>query len=882
MKNRILSVILTMLLVFNFMPLGGNAAEPGKTEAEDATAFVSAVLGYTAEESGVKQAETWIHGAQTYGSGNSADKAVTRAEFVSAMADLFKLPEKKETEYLFADVPPSNENASAIRQACELGWISKAEAFRPTNSITYPEVAKIAVVAMGYEEIAKAQGGYPTGYLSVAHKLGITDRLSFEEDITFTKAELMILIENMLNAKIAKIVGNGIMTTYNTEQTLMEVYYNIYKIKGVIDATKHSSLTSETAEFSRDMISINGENYYYGGFSDDLLGYNVIAYYHYNQELDRRSVVYLKLVENEVFEYSSEDYAGSTNGKLHFQDEFSTFSEKHILDNSYVIIYNGKKVTDKINLEKYLEDANGYIKLLDNDGDGYIDVLFIEDYKYIYVSEVDAETETIADFNSSANNVNLEETEYVIYDNSTMEEVGLEDIKIGSVIAAAMSKDKKVAKLLLCDEVLSGSPESYGSDGVVFNGVEYDDSAYYKKYYATAYGKYEPGAYYVGIRNDIVAYSAVGTNLTYGYGIQVASDTGFDAVVKIKVLNDYGKVKIYELAERVMIDGVWKDDDKCGVDKLVNTLFKYALSNGKIKYIDTPKELTLENMFEESSYDSMNFSDFPATANGRYRSTGMAFENAYYVSKAVIFMIDEDDVEYGSRVGNYNYLETAENYSGNTLFYDIDGAGFAGAVVTTKPFGSALGASASNGSVIQSVSRAYDEEGEECYKIKLMTYQGYLKTYYMSDDLMPKKSSGKILGFGDIVKTIVDTNDARILGVNVMFDGEAMSVEDEERFKESTISNNNYRYGMIYNYNNNQISYSNTQNFDGSYVFDLSTLRYQSVNTTNLVTIDRENKTIRKGYQDDFKSYRDYEDKASRVVVMYNYTSSSGVFIYEN
>lgn len=861
MKKRILSMLLTMLLVFSFMPLGNAlAAETDKTEAQNAAEFVESVTGDV----------------------TVAKAAVTRAEFVGAMAQLFKVDTSVSFDQLFADVPPSHENASAIVQACNLGWISYSEAFRPTNNITYPEALKIAVSAMGYDDVAKAQGGYPTGYLWVADRIGLLDRLSMTEDQTLTKDELMILMENMLNAKIARVVGDGIMTTYDTEKTLMEHYYDIYRVEGIIDATKHSSLTSETAEFSRDIISINGEIYHYDGYSDDYLGYNVYAYYRYDVEQEKNVIVYLKFTGNSVYEYKSTDYAGFVNSKIHFEDELSTYSDKHKVKDSYVLVYNGKKVTDKANVTTYLDDANGFVRLLDNDNDGEIDVMFIEDYKYIYVSEVNAENEIIADYNDSANSVMLEDTDYVIYDYATGANAGFEDIKIGSVIGVAMSKDSKVAKLILCDEELSGKPESYGSDGVVFGGVEYDESDYYKKYYMTKHNKYEPGVYYIGISNDIVAYSASATNMTYGYGIQTSSDNGLEPAVKIKLLNDYGKVVIYELSDRVMVDGEWKDDDEVAVASLINTLFKYALADGKIRYIDTPEELTFENMFVESSYDSMNQSDFPSIANGRYRSTGVGFENGYYVSKAAVFVIDKDDVEYGSKVGNYSYLETGETYTGNTMFYDIDGVGFAGAVVTTKDFGSAIGTSASNGSVIYGVSQALDEEGEECYKIRLMTYQGYLKTYYMDYDLMPAKSSGKTLGFGDIVKTMVDSNDTRILGISVMFDGETMTVEDTDRFSESTINNYNYRQGMVYHYNNNQISYSNTKNIDGSYVFDLSTLRYQSVNTTNLVAIDRETKTIRKGFQDDFKSYRDYEDKASRVVIMYNYGSSTGVFIYEN
>lgn len=860
MKKRILSMLLTLLVVFSFMPPGNASASIDKTDAENATAFVESLIG----------------------SVTVAKENVTRAEFVGAMAKVFKLDTSVQYEQFFEDVSVSNEYASAIRQACELGWISYADAFRPTNAVTYSEAVKIAVSAMGYDDVAQAQGGYPTGYFWVANKIGITDRLSMTDDLTLTKDELMIFIENMMNAKIAKLVGNGIMTTYSTEETLMKAYYDIYKIKGIIDATKHSSLTSETDEFPRDMISINGVSYYYDGYSDDYLGYNVHAYCRYDEETDVTKVVYLKFLNNEVYEYSTGEYSGFANGKIKFDVEDGKTTDSYKVEDAYTFVYNGKKMSDKSDITTLFKDGNGFIKLVDNDADGVIEVISLDDYKYIYVSEVDGETETIADNNSGENNVVLEDTEYVIY-NENGEEVGFEDIKIGSVVAVAVSKDSKIAKLILCDGIVSGSPSSYGSDGIaVFDGVEYEESPYFKKYYGTSYNKNEGGVYYLGINNHIVAYSAVGTKMTYGYVIQAQETYGIDSTTKMKLLNDSGKVVVMELADRVMVDGVWKKSSQYDASVLIDTLIKYDTKDGKIKHIDTPEELTLEAMYKENSYDSMTKSDFPSTANGKYRNTGVCFENGYYVSKAVVFVIDTDDVEYGSKVGNYNYLESGETYTGEAMFYDIDGVGFAGAVVTTKDLGSALGASATNGSVIHSVTRAIDNEGEECYKVRLMTYQGLFKTYYMDYSLMPVKSSGKILGFGDIVKIIVDVNDTRILGVSVMYDGENMRVENSTYFDESTINNNNFRQGIVYNYNNNHIAYSNTQNTDGTYKFELSTLKYQSVNTTNLVTINREDETIRKGYQDDFKSYRDYEDKASRVVVMYNFGSCSGVFIYEN
>ena len=43
--------------------------------------------------------------------------------------------------------------------------------FVPKSSITYNELQKIIVSALGYTQYAEMQGGYPDGYLTYSEKL---------------------------------------------------------------------------------------------------------------------------------------------------------------------------------------------------------------------------------------------------------------------------------------------------------------------------------------------------------------------------------------------------------------------------------------------------------------------------------------------------------------------------------------------------------------------------------------------------------------------------------------------------------------------------------------------------------------------------------------
>ena len=81
----------------------------------------------------------------------------------------------------FSDVTAETYGANAILRAAEIGLINGADgtAFRPDESITKSEAAKVFVSMLGYSEYAERKGGYPSGYLAMAQSLGIFDGCEF-------------------------------------------------------------------------------------------------------------------------------------------------------------------------------------------------------------------------------------------------------------------------------------------------------------------------------------------------------------------------------------------------------------------------------------------------------------------------------------------------------------------------------------------------------------------------------------------------------------------------------------------------------------------------------------------------------------------------------
>ena len=80
---------------------------------------------------------------------------------------------------IFSDVLPTHWAVKYIQTAWENYIIQGYDdnTFRPENSITYNELQKIIVSALGYTQYAEMQGGYPDGYLTYSEKYNIMNNI---------------------------------------------------------------------------------------------------------------------------------------------------------------------------------------------------------------------------------------------------------------------------------------------------------------------------------------------------------------------------------------------------------------------------------------------------------------------------------------------------------------------------------------------------------------------------------------------------------------------------------------------------------------------------------------------------------------------------------
>lgn len=135
--------------------------------------------------------------------------------------------------------------------------------FRPDDNVTVEQMLTMAVNMAGYEIYATAIGGYPSGYLTYANALEITDDLKVNDGDykrNATRGEVLDCIANTLNVPICVISDwhiewNGTKTpTLEVKdgegrdfQSLLTNMFDIYEVDAAVSEVNNDSLALNIA-----------------------------------------------------------------------------------------------------------------------------------------------------------------------------------------------------------------------------------------------------------------------------------------------------------------------------------------------------------------------------------------------------------------------------------------------------------------------------------------------------------------------------------------------------------------------------------------------------------------------------------------------------------
>ena len=341
-----------------------------------------------------------------------------------------------------------------------------------------------------------------------------------------------------------------------------------------------------------------------------------------------------------------------------------------------------------------IKDKQGKIRLLDNDGDNTVDVIFVDAYTDFVVSASSANNKRVYDAYDNKKYIDVDTTANypytVIYDKEG-KEITIADIASGSILSVfdyQSDADQGYMKIYVSNDTVSGTIEKIvkkdGAQRITVNGTEYKLTDDCEK---NCESKITAGSSVI-LRLDYYGYAAdikSGDGLSFGYLIATRLEKSLDDWYRFRIYNADGELAELTAADRIGLDNNTYDN---GDIKVLNSLIKSShiiYPTGDASCTAQPIRYRLNAKGELSYIDSIYTKDgVRATAdtiesddalyagesdNYRYREGGYIFGGKFIAKNSTVFLgcpVPGGKVDYMD-AENYNYVKL-NSFSSGTYY----------------------------------------------------------------------------------------------------------------------------------------------------------------------------------------------------------------------
>lgn len=675
------------------------------------------------------------------------------------------LSDEGQYTFPYSDVNINTDYAQAINIAYKYGLIDGAagSSFRPDDNISVAEASKILLTILGYKDYAEVCGGYPSGYLAQADKLGIFDNCTFTDNGEIPVKSFVTMLLNTLETDVMNITAieqkfgeeKAIYSTVKGK-SLLEYVYGIYKAHGIVDSNRYTSLNGPSI-LKEGYISIDKISYKMHDISDiDMLGLSAECYYKLEDNDNVRSIVYLGEYKdnNEIYVVNSKNIDASNVTKTDFSyyDEINDKYKTLKIKKSAVMTYNGKQ---KSISEELLCPKNGTVTLIDNDNDNTADVVKVMDYCTMVVGSTSKNTFIVTDIlNGMHIELDASDNDYDIFITKDGQKAEFDEISSEDVISYAESSGTgaNIKYVNISSKKIEGILDSISDDAVVISGEEYPVMDFAGLNLQLG----NNATFYLDF-NGYVVYSKYENDVVYGY-LNGLEKSNFDKITA-QIFTENNRWVELEFKEKINYNfsknySSAKFYDDCMSMENFRQLISYTVNeDGMIQMIKTAEQVEPYSEEEKSAIDNNTFRVLPEIEKATYRSGMQSFDNDVIVgSDTKIFMIPKQEngmlaskEDFWIMPASSLYPDTIYN---NIKAYDTDMLREAKAVVIT---GSSQQVNPrSNMFIVKKMTKLLDESGTPVDGIK-----GY---YRNAEVTIPVESSsvldqlGTELDAGDIVQ----------------------------------------------------------------------------------------------------------------------------------
>jgi hypothetical protein len=493
-------------------------------------------------------------------------------------------------EYTLSDIMTKGEFAAVIA-----GIVTNGAAVGTETLILDETPLKLsgallsAVKALGYSEYMDKMGGYT----AIAGNLGLTAGVKADADGSLTFGAASRLVYNSLTASKFEISTYGENLQYEkTGRTFLDDM-RLVKIDGIVVETKYTSVDRALTEkqvklkYSYNERLSGGKTSRKSNMEDIFLtnspetasyiGKRIIAFVSGFGE-NGMNIEFAFPYGNTATKIRHDEFAAFNNETFSFSYRVKDTDRDRSFKISYyaAVLINGIKRTSDIILpnENMFKDFDprykqfGYISLIDNNSDGVIDFIFVENYQDYFVSNTAVtQSEIRLDDSFWAKPVYIETS--FIGDGVTIVDADgnpfdYRDIAKNDVISLMDGHTEngylKSGKIVVSRETRQGrisslSPKTDSDGELEIDGIPYDyvviDTKKPKNYIPAIN---DEGKFYLDFFSRVV-YKDVRSSFSTQYGLlyKLACESKIDSDMKAKIFTDAGIWAVYGFAKHISV-----------------------------------------------------------------------------------------------------------------------------------------------------------------------------------------------------------------------------------------------------------------------------------------------------------------------------------------
>lgn len=713
--------------------------------------------------------------------------------------------------------------------------------FRAEREITGHDVVKAAVVSLGYTDIAKYFGDYDMA----ARKLGVLKGISLNSPVTYGElAEY--LAEILRTEKTYTVINKGNIDIKKTGVSYIEDVFDCRILSARVTANAQTSLDG-SAGMGEGFVKLGGEKF---NTDIDLGAYIGCTAEFIVKDADHRHTVIHIFTDSidgkEALTLSADDIDGYSGNTYTYY--VKNTKKKATLSAKRTVVHNGQ-VTNNYNAST-LVPSNGYVTLVDGNGDGTYDIAFVYSYKIVVTAKPDLSNKMLADKFGDGT---------VTWDDDTIMDItrdgkstDISSIKSGDVLTVYRSADGKTLKINAYSKNVKGEVVSFDVNkkeitiGEETYKIDVDYfAAHTDKYRYTEGGTSYDNNVYIGKR--VVAYPTADGKIAYMEYTSSSLETGYLIDAKIftqsmlnptlgfKIFTANGKIENFSAAgDKVVIDNERVSRERAiemlskGTGEVMSQLVRYSLdADGNVTEIDTPYNneplssnstplLERHSGSEEtdggfritySSYLGTNsetqlFKDSSVATFGRQIKVTLSANCAAFTVPSNPKEADEGYFAYYTRPKDYYKSDSYYKVES----YQFDDSSFSADVVLTIDESGAQSSSIQqqNVRVITKMTTVAGDRGD-AKKLEVTGNNYTSGTIYATEDKFwknvkpsdPDDKNTYELGEGDIIWYDLN-NKNEITNIYIVYD--ASESDPDKAFKASSRADMRRQHGDIYTY----------------------------------------------------------------------------------